>query len=819
VTRSGTNEWHGGLFEFVRNREFNARSFFASDVDRLKRNQFGGYVGGPIARNKTFFFFGWQQNQLRDVRTAQRAFAPTTGMKAGNFTTCGAPCNVALKNPAGGVFANNQIPVSLFDPASVNVANRIPAVGGDGLTNIPRPLNQHQNQFIGRVDHMATENDRLSGRYFIDHFENQGTYDPSNLLSYRNPTLASRVRNQNLMAGWQKTFSPTVLNDFQFSYAKNHASRGPYFDGVPSMSELGVRLPIQPTLASISEINAVGFFNIGDNLEALFPRDSYTWANRTSVIRGSHSMQFGGDLAHQRVTIINEFRRAGHFQMNGRDTGLAPADFFLGRVSSFDQGTGEYKDFRANRISLFFQDDWKATQRLTINMGLRYEPTDPWKEIEGRFQHFRIANLQAGVRTTQFDNAPDGLLFKGDQGVPDLNSTKGDHNNFGGRFGFAYALTADGKTSLRGGAVNAPPFSLRLALTSGIGPFSDPYLGRTDFDTITVEKIGAKDAPFPIPVLADTHDDRYETPLQYNWNMTLEREIMPDWLARAGYVGSASNYGRRSFQLNAADASIPGATTGNADPRRIFRYAGYGQLGQFAEDRRSNYHSMQLSLQKRFSAGFTFRAAHTWSKALGDYNSEVVPWFLPGTIDRLQYGPMDIHRAHRFVMSWVWELPTTNSSNGFVRQLLNGWQWTGVGQYQTGQPYTVTSGQDNSLDGIGDDRAKLTGEAIEPAAGADKRVIFNAAAFARNDLGTFGTVGQGTLTGPHIYSFDMGIFKRFAITERVNLQFRSEFFNIFNQVNFANPNTSFGGGFGTSTAVHGFAGDPRIIQFGLKLTF
>ena len=836
VTRSGTNEWHGGAFEFVRNREFNARSFFASDVDNLKRNQFGGYVGGPIARNKTFFFFGWQQNQLRDIRTARTAFAPTTDMKAGNFATCGANCDAEtpIDPLSGQPFPNKQIPVNRFDPASVNVANRIPDIGGDGFMSIPRPLNQHQNQFITRVDHMATENDRLSGRYFIDHFENAGTYDPSNLLSYRNPTLASRVRNQNAMFGWQKTLSPTVLNDFQFSYAKNHASRGPYFDGVPTMSELGVRLPVEPTLPSISEIQANGFFQIGDNLEAIFPRDSYTWANRTSVIRGSHSFQFGGDLAHQRVAIVNEYRRAGHFQMNGRDTGFAMTDFFLGRLSQFDQGTGEYKDYRANRIALFLQDDWKASQRLTINMGLRYDPTDPWKEIEGRFQHFRIANLQNGVQTTQFDNAPVGLLFKGDPGVSDLNGTSGDHNNFAGRFGFAYALTADGRTSLRGGggmfydvqqlgefgnnAVYAPPFSLRLLTQSGIGPFSDPYQGRTDFDTIRVDKIGAKDAPFPIPVTADTFDDRYETPLQYNWNMTIEREIMPDWLARVGYVGSASNYGRRTYQLNPADASIPGANLQNTDSRRIFRYAGYGQIGEHAQDRRSYYHSMQLSLQKRFSQGFTFRANHTWSKALGNYNGDVVPWYLPGG-DTWTYGPIDIDRRHRFVMSWVWDLPTTGSSNGFVRQLVNGWQWTGIGQYQTGSPLTITSGRDNSLDGLGNDRAQLTGEPIEPAAGADKRSIFNPAAFARNDLGTYGTLGVGTLTGPHIYSFDMGIFKRFAITERVNLQFRSEFFNIFNQVNFANPNTSFGGGFGTSTAVHGFAGDPRILQFGLKLTF
>jgi hypothetical protein len=180
---------------------------------------------------------------------------------------------------------------------------------------------------------------------------------------------------------------------------------------------------------------------------------------------------------------------------------------------------------------------------------------------------------------------------------------------------------------------------------------------------------------------------------------------------------------------------------------------------------------------------------------------------------------MDIDRRHSFVMSWVWDLPATRSSSGFVRALLDGWQWSGIGRYQSGSPLTIESGRDNSLDGIGDDRAQLTGEPIAPPAGADKRVIFSRDAFARNDEGTFGTLGQGILRGPHIYSFDMGIFKRFAITERINLQFRSEFFNIFNQVNFANPNTSFGGSFGTSTGTHSFAGDPRIMQFGLKLSF
>ena len=199
---------------------------------------------------------------------------------------------------------------------------------------------------------------------------------------------------------------------------------------------------------------------------------------------------------------------------------------------------------------------------------------------------------------------------------------------------------------------------------------------------------------------------------------------------------------------------------------------------------------------------------------------EVVPWFADSSIDRMQYGPLDIDRRHRIVISWVWDLPTMRSENPFVKYLVNGWQWTGIGQYQTGSPYEVTSGRDNSLDGIGADRARLTGSAIDAPAGADKRVWFSGDAFATNTVGTFGVIGPNAFTGPGLYSYDMGVFKRFLITERANVQFRAEFFNVFNQVNFNNPNSNVsGGGFGTITSTHSFAGDPRIMQFGLKLTF
>ena len=494
VTRSGSNEFHGGLFEFVRNREFNARNTFSAQRDFLQRNQFGAFAGGPIrlpgydGRNKTFFFMGWQGTRIRNKGTSLSGFGPTIDQRRGDFSTCGPACDrvTVLRDPLGGNFPNKQIPTSRFDPASVKVNSYIPAVGGDGFTLIPRPIKWQLDQGVIKIDHQLTQKDRLSGRYFIDHFQNAGTFDQSNLLSYRNPTLASRVRTQNAVLSWLRTFSPTVLNDFHFGFNRVHAARGPFFEGVPSMQDLGVRLPIYPTLPSISEINVQGFFSINDNLEAKFPRTMFEWGNRTSWVRGRHSFQFGGEVSRNRADIVNEFRRAGHFVFTGDATGLAMADYFLGTLRTFDQGTGEYKFNRATYPGLFFQDDWKATRRLTLNLGIRYETSPPYHETRGRIQLFRIQDYQNGVRSGQFRNAPVGELFRGgprrargrhtgrlQQRLRPLGVCLGRfrrrQNQRPGGVGMFYDQYQDGE--FNNGAVNAPPWSIRLSITQPQGPF------------------------------------------------------------------------------------------------------------------------------------------------------------------------------------------------------------------------------------------------------------------------------------------------------------------------------------------------------------
>jgi hypothetical protein len=841
VTRSGTNELHGGAFAYLRDRTFNARNFFSPEKDFLKRQQYGGFAGGPIQRNKTFFFIGWQGTDLQNVGTTKTATVPTAEQRAGNFGSA------VVRDPLTGLpFPNNQIPVSRFDPSSVALLKFIPVPGADGRILIPRRIGQQDNQVVTKVDRTLGQKDQLTARYFFDNFHNDPTYTEGNLLSYSNPTLAAGTRMQNIVGGWTRTLTPTLLNETRVGYNHTFSRRFPP-PGVPSMQELGVRLPIYPSLPSISEINANNFFNIGDNLEASFYRPGIELADRMTWAKGRHNLLFGGEMQRYNVEIRNQFRRAGHFQFAGNTTsgtGNTLADFLLGQLSQFDQGTGEYKDYVVTYGSGFVQDDFRVSNRFTLNLGARLESTPPWHEKEGRIERFTLSDYQNNVHSTMFPQAPRGETFRGDAGVPE-DGTDPSVFNFGPRVGFAWDISGDGKTSLRGGggafydqhrdgesgngAVNAAPFNLRLSVTRPTGPFSDPYRGRSDFDLITDETIGTQQAIFPKPVLIETLDEEYRTPVTYNYNLTFEREVMQGVMARAAYVGSRSRNGRFVVSLNPAIATIPGATTGNTDARRQFAADGIGVVNLQVQDRRSNYNGMQLTLSKRYSHGFQISSNYTLSKVEGDFagerqltGGEIIPYFMFQD-PALMWGPLDQDHRHRFTTSWVMDLPGQNLS-GALRWVLGGWQWSGVMQYQTGRPFTVTSGADNSLDGIGNDRAKLTGadvNAVPTTPCANCVWYFNPAAFATNDLGTFGNVGKGAYYGPSLHAWDMAVSKNFRFNSSSYVQMRVEFFNIFNQVNLDIPNTAVNNQatLGRITRTDPGSGDPRILQFGLKFVF
>jgi hypothetical protein len=378
------------------------------------------------------------------------------------------------------------------------------------------------------------------------------------------------------------------------------------------------------------------------------------------------------------------------------------------------------------------------------------------------------------------------------------------------------------------GAVNAAPWSIRLSVTRPTGPFSDPYRGRTDFDLINDATIGTQQAPFPRPVLIETLDTTYKTPLTYNWNLTVEREVLTALTARAAYVGSRSVNGRRTVQLNPA-VFTPGDTRGT-DARRLFAADGIGQVIQQRQDRESLYSGMQLTLSKRYSHGVSVTSNYTLSRVEGNFGDDVIPYneFNLAKKDPLVWGPLNQDRTHRFTTSWVMDLPGRDLT-GAMKWVLGGWQWTGLMEFESGRPFNIVSGSDRSGRGLGSttDRAKLTGAPLEPPAGSPETLWFNPLAFAAADVGTFGDVPKGFLRGPSFHSWNMGLFKNMRFTENVNVQLRIEAFNIFNQVNFDIPGTTPNDNriavnqpnFGHITRTVPVTGDPRLVQFGLKLVF
>ena len=855
VTRSGSNAFHGDLYEFFRNDTLDARNFFAQTVEPLKQNQFGGTIGGPVQKEKTFFF-GYYEGFRNHQGQTYTSTVPSLPERRGDFSqTVDASTGKVLpllNELTGQPFVGDQIPS--INPIAQKLLSYYPLpTAGTNLYSTTQTIRDTRDQFGVRLDHYFSPEESMFLRYNFT----QGTeFDPIAVSGATVPgfPVQENDRSQNIVVEQTSSISSSLVNIARVSFLRHKFLDVEGLNHTAS-STAGFNFPSTlPAQAGLPYIDIPGYGNIGDPLTG--PRDTYqntytandslTWAH------GKHQVQMGAGFHRDQINAVQGIASNGYFVFSIFPTSNAFASFLEGAPVVFLQGGGYLpRGLRGTSIDGYVQDSYKLSRRLTLNLGLRYDLTFPFTEI-----HNRQTLFEPGSQSVVTPNAPPGLLYPGDPGVPGgLMGT--DYKGFAPRAGFAWDPTGRGNWAVRsaygifydpyyngqGGPlqdiISAPPFFKIIQI--GQPNFANPTKG-----------LNPLVPGYSFPILLDSLDPKMRLPYSQNWNLTVQRSFRGGWVAEVGYVGTKGTKLPRFAEANPA-VFVPGvcggqpcSTESNVDQRRLYSgctlaqteaqclYTSEGYLSGIVN---SEYNGLQTSLRKKMGHGISFLASYTFSKSLDDNSSFNMTGGssqdVAGENDlaqnpfdlRAEHGRSLFDQRHRFVFSYEWRLPSLHVSSVFARQLLDDWQVNGILTLATGTPFTVYDSTDVSLEGSASEisgfsanRPDLIGNPNNGPKTAQE--WFNVRAFQQlnpsTQAGEFGNAGRNVTQAAGLGQFDFSAFKTFRVAESKSFEFRSEFFNLFNRVNFGLPNNNISSPtFGQVES----ALPPRQIQFALKFLF